>query len=812
VTSSIQYLAAALCLLIALALPASPAAAQQTDAAGPADAAAAPEPAADAAPSEQPGESGVPGLEGLPATPEQIDDLIATLEDEAARTQLVERLRIMLEASRPPEEGPLIQEVGVGVLSTLSEEIDRLTDQVGEVGNALDDLPELVDWVDYQISSDIAHQRWLSIFVAAGLVVGAGVAAMIVAKLLLRHPRRLLAKPERPGLLAKLLPALLHLLLDLLPIAAFLLAAYGAFGALSPNRPEARIVCLALINAIAVVNLVLTGGRTLLAPRNPNLRPIPSTDGLARDLYRRLRRLAIVVVVGYVLAESAFSLGLSFELRNALITLVGLIVGAIFARLVIDYRRPVARVIRGGAGGTQAVRLLRRQLSDIWHILAVLYIAALFLIWAVSIEGGFQYMSVATLWTIAIVIAARWLAIGVQHLTRRGFRFGEETLAKYPGLDRRANRYLPVLRRLLNAVIFVLAVLGILRAWGFPAFEWVEGPLGGQLVGAIVSIAVVVAVGVAIWEAINLAVERHLSRTDDTGELVEQRARIRTLLPLLRNATLVVLIVVVGLIVLSELGIDIAPLLAGAGVVGLAIGFGAQALVQDVITGLFMLFEDTIQVGDVVMVGSHGGLVESMSIRTVRLRDLSGNVHTVPFSQVTTVMNMTRDFSYYLFDIGVAYREDVDQVIQVVTDLGAEMQADPDFGPVILEPIEILGVDAFADSAVIIKARIKTKPIKQWMVGREFNRRMKKRFDELGIEIPFPHMTLYFGQDKQGKAPPGHLQVGTPELTEALARSFEQPPPAKRTRTGRKRKTEEEFKTPDAAGDQPAESTPGHEG
>jgi small conductance mechanosensitive channel len=162
-------------------------------------------------------------------------------------------------------------------------------------------------------------------------------------------------------------------------------------------------------------------------------------------------------------------------------------------------------------------------------------------------------------------------------------------------------------------------------------------------------------------------------------------------------------------------------------------------------------------VGDVVDVGSHAGLVEGMSVRSVRLRDFSGTVHTVPFSEVKTVTNLTKDFSYALFDVGVAYRENVDEVMAVLREVGASLQADEKLGPVILEPIEVVGLERFEDSAMIIRARFKTRPIHQWSVMREFNRRLKMAFDERGIEIPFPYRTLVFGTGKDGEAPPGHL-------------------------------------------------------
>jgi small conductance mechanosensitive channel len=194
-------------------------------------------------------------------------------------------------------------------------------------------------------------------------------------------------------------------------------------------------------------------------------------------------------------------------------------------------------------------------------------------------------------------------------------------------------------------------------------------------------------------------------------------------------------------------------------VIGLAIGFGSQKLVQDIITGMFVLFSDTMRVGDVVEVGGRAGVVEAVTIRTVVLRDYGGNVHTIPYSAIDTVTNLTKEFSYAVFDIGVGYRENVDEVMQVLRDLGAEMRQDPYFRRLILEPLEVAGVDRFADSAVVIKARFKTRPLRQWEVAREFNRRIKNRFDELRIEIPFPHQTLYFGADKQGRAPPAHVAV-----------------------------------------------------
>ena len=234
----------------------------------------------------------------------------------------------------------------------------------------------------------------------------------------------------------------------------------------------------------------------------------------------------------------------------------------------------------------------------------------------------------------------------------------------------------------------------------------------------------------------------------------EYKKRVETLSSILHNLLTGVVVIVALIMILGELNIKVGPVLAAAGVVGVAIGFGAQLFVRDVISGFFILWDDQIRIGDVVQIAGKGGLVERITLRMTILRDLAGNVHFVRNGEIDVVTNMTKDYSRYVFEVGVAYGEDVDEVIEVLKQIDEELRNDSEFAKDILEPIEILGLDQFADSAVIVKARTKAKPIRQWAVGREFNRRLKKRFDEKDIEIPFPHLTLYVGQDKDGQAAP----------------------------------------------------------
>jgi small-conductance mechanosensitive channel len=226
----------------------------------------------------------------------------------------------------------------------------------------------------------------------------------------------------------------------------------------------------------------------------------------------------------------------------------------------------------------------------------------------------------------------------------------------------------------------------------------------------------------------------------------ETAKRADTLIRLIRQTVNVAVWLTVGLVILRELGVEIGPVLASAGVAGLAVGFGGQNLVRDVIAGFFLILENQVRVGDVAIINGTGGLVEQINLRTIVLRDLTGTVHVFPNGTVNNLANLTQEWSGYVFDIGVAYKEDTDRVVAVMRRVGEELKADPNFGELMLDSVEIFGVDQFADSAVIIKGRIKTRPIRQWDVGREFMRRIKKAFDEAGIEIPFPHRTLCFGE------------------------------------------------------------------
>ncbi len=258
-----------------------------------------------------------------------------------------------------------------------------------------------------------------------------------------------------------------------------------------------------------------------------------------------------------------------------------------------------------------------------------------------------------------------------------------------------------------------------------------------------------------IYVAAGRAISRVIRRMQ-TGKAKTQRSA--TIGAVLRSVLNITILALATTLVLSELGVNLGPLLAAAGVVGLAIGFGAQSLVRDVLNGMFLLFEGQVRIGDVVRAAGIAGLVEEITLRTMQLRDFEGNYHVIPHGEITTLTNMTKEYSRALVHIGVAYREDPARVMEVLDEEAKALYESEEHGGLILEEPEIYGVDDFLDSAVLFKVRFKTMPIEQWNVARAFRKRVKARFDREDIEIPFPHLTMYWGQDKDGQAPPLQMQ------------------------------------------------------
>ena len=351
----------------------------------------------------------------------------------------------------------------------------------------------------------------------------------------------------------------------------------------------------------------------------------------------------------------------------------------------------------------------------------------------VMVNLGLSILVIAAV-TLTIWILRRLLHAGIDRLSAKGV-LPEGAAAPVKGPPRVARfSWL-----LLRAVMVVMALLALLSIWGLDLLGWLTTTGTGATLSRL---AGVLLIAVAMIEVAGHVVDRLLtvlSRRVDGGR---RNAQVRTLGPLVRGVVQGFIVILASLTVLSELGVQIGPLLASAGVVGIAIGFGAQTLVKDVLTGLFLVVEDIVAVGDNVAIGEWSGTVEVMTLRTIRLRNMDGTLHVLPYSEAQVISNRTKTFSAYVFNLGVAYDTDFDQAFAVMRRVGDELQADPAYGSKILQPLEILGVDQLGESTISLKARFRTRPGEQWEIGREFNKRIKLAFDAEGIELPFPTRRL----------------------------------------------------------------------
>jgi small conductance mechanosensitive channel len=358
-----------------------------------------------------------------------------------------------------------------------------------------------------------------------------------------------------------------------------------------------------------------------------------------------------------------------------------------------------------------------------------------------------------TLIALAGLLAVAWAVFWMskQAIRRLASRMEERDREHFEEIERWAGQLTKFVRRFVELVAGVAAVIIILRGLGIrglPELTWED--TAHWLLGPGLRIVFVLGGAFVLSRVLHMLISRIpmfvAAREGPQAEILERAKRTETVTRLVQTLRTVLIMGVASLIVLRELGVDITPILTGAGIAGLAVGFGAQNLVRDVISGFFLILEDQVRVGDVAIINGKGGLVEAIRLRTIVLRGLDGTVHVFPNGAVSELSNMTKDFSYYVIDVGVAYKESVDRVMEVLRATGEELRMDPAYRDRILSPLEILGVDNFADSAVVIRVRIKTVPIQQWNVGRELRRRIKNAFDAQGIELPFPHVSVYFGE------------------------------------------------------------------
>ncbi len=705
-----------------------------------------------------------------PLTAAQARQALDVLQDEKKRTELIAVLRALAAtapvvapahepapaetpASAPPaapEPAPAAPAItlkphslGAQLLVALSGWSSQVARDAASAARTTTNLPALWQWLTELATDRSASTLFLTALAWLALIVGCALGLEFLSAWTLRRPRAALARhlPQTNGentRQLRMLPyALVRLLFDLVPVAVFAVTGNMLTSVIDAMSEQTRLIVLAIVNAYAICRAAIAVGTMLVSPSDRRLRLWRLDDSGAQFVMAWLRRLVVIAVLGDALIEVALLLGLDQSAHDGLDRLIALVLALLLIVVVVRSRHRVAVYIRTPRHGTEEVTRWRAWLAEAWPYLAVITIVTAWIGMATGERTGIAALYLPGV-TLAAFIGARLATIVVLGVLERALRLDPQTRDTLPGLNQRIAHYRRPLEYLAVAVIAALSFVVLLQLWGAPAFDWfVAGGIGHRLVSALVTVTVAVIAAIAIWEVSQALLERHLSRLGDDGSSARS-VRLLTLMPMLRAALLTLILTVVGLTALSEIGVNIAPLLAGASIAGIAIGFGSQKLVQDVITGMFALFENAIQIGDTVTVAGLTGAVEGLSVRSVRLRAADGAVHIIPFSAVTTITNNNRGLGNAAVTVTVAYDTDIDRVCDILRDIAGQMREDPDFGPRILEDLRLFGIDQLGSWGVTITGRIPCTDTGRLPVQREFNRRLKQRFDAEKIVLSAP--------------------------------------------------------------------------
>lgn len=557
----------------------------------------------------------------------------------------------------------------------------------------------------------------------------------------------------------KFMAALGALVVDVAVTVVAALAGYVAVLSNPGSAGQASLLAMQFLTAFVAIEVVKACSRGVFATRYEQLRLLPVSAENATYWNRWI--VILISVTGYGL------LVMVPVVKTVLSTSVGQLLGVVLMIAVYVYavsvvwknRKSVsAELTRSAEHATTSVfGTLMRIAARSWAWLALAYLTVLLLVSLADQQHALSYMGTASLQTLLAVLVGAFLSMLLQSWMTRRLHLSERWNQAFPLLERRLNSYIPACLKALRLAVTVVVVLVILDAWRvFDLTLWLSSANGQAAINTVFRVAVVLLIAALTWTVLASVIEHRLSTSQGTRVPTERE---KTLLMLFRNALAILISTMTALVVLSQVGIDIAPLIAGAGVVGLAIGFGAQKLVQDVITGIFIQLENGLNQNDVVELVGLFGTVEKLTIRSVVIRTLDGGYHLIPFSSIDKVSNHTRDFGYHYGEYGVGLRESVDDVIAQMHLAFEALKKDPEVAAAIIDDISIPGVTSINQQGYTIRVLIKTTPGMQWAVQRSFNRLIKMYFDAAGIELPYPHTVLHFGRDKNGFAPPVDMRM-----------------------------------------------------
>jgi small-conductance mechanosensitive channel len=683
-------------------------------------------------------------------TREGVFDFVAPLSDLQVRTLLINELRRQAEATTAREAAGESMDgvMMVGWLDGIQSLTNRLDDEWraitaavagagGQFAIALRNLTDQRGWPAIGWALVV-----LAIMLAVGRLAERGLAGS------LREVHARLAGIEATDTMARLGYSSLGAMLDLIALGLFALVAYVVSLLFFDRFDPLRVFVTTYLFVIAVVRAVAIVGRLLLAPANARLRLLPLDDTLARLLYRWWLAVVALFITGFLSVSLLAILGIGEHLLRFLQLSTGSAILVVAMAFVWLNRERIANELTGTAYGPGHGAPVAAQLARVWYVPALAYLVLVWLIWAANIVVGELAGARLAFQSLLILLALPL----VDWLTGTVLRYLllPPAAAEIGNVEIRA-RFVAAIRNGMRLILVVAALLILGQSFGLGIREALGLPDNYVLLRAALKIFVVLVVAHIVWEMVKSAINRHLPQAesnltaafDSEGGETAPATRAQTLLPLLRTFLFVVLVTVVGLTVLASLGMNIAPFLAGAGVIGLAIGFGSQKLVQDVISGIFFLVDDAFRVGEYVEAAGMRGTVERISIRSLRLRHHLGPVETIPYSEVTTVKNHSRDYVIMKLPFRLSFDTDIDKVRKIIKKVGQQMLADPELGSGFLAPLKSQGVLETDDSALVMRMKFTAKPGEQWVIRREAYRRVRDALRAEGIEFAHRSVTVH---------------------------------------------------------------------
>jgi len=647
------------------------------------------------------------------ASPKQIQELTTLLADPKVRNWLEQQAKA--EAASERVEEPVSQ--------VLDSRLAAIREHIVALAGTVPDLPKQYERGHDLVTENLGeHGRTKALLLFAAFVGLGAVVEWLFRKATQRARNHLDALPSET-VKERLHIVALRFVFAVGVVVAFALGSIGPFLALD-WPPLLREGLFGLLVAFLVLRIANVVSHFLLAPQHERFRIIPMDTAAAHFWHRRLVAFVGWFAFGWVIVGWGVPLGYTMEARQLVAYVLGLVLMAIALNAV--WRRPVAL-----GGGEAPAPVTHRFGRGAANAALTVGIVLLWVFWVAHMMASFWLVLVVMILPLAISLARRAV----------------DNLLRPPGSPQAAEGPPSVLavcvERGIRALLIIGAVAVLAWGWGIDLASYHDQETWvGRIADGVLSAVVIVLIADFLWQAMKTAIDRKLAGAADAGQPntdeARRRARLRTLLPICRNILFVVVVAVGAMMTLSALGVQIGPLVAGAGIIGIAIGFGAQTFARDVIAGMFYLMDDAFRIGEYIQAGRYKGTVESFSIRSVRLRHHRGPVFTVPFNLLGAVENMSRDWVIDKIAIGITYDSDLNLANKLIKQIGLDLQKDPELGPLIMEPLKMQGVDELGDYAITIRAKMMTLPGEQFVIRRQAYAMIKKAFDENGIKFAFP--------------------------------------------------------------------------